>query len=215
MKKMIAVAVSLGLLAGAFALPAEAGKKKAVPTTLYLHGTQELGEAGVPDAVASNLWMTMDSTKPAGATPKSMFVTNYVVGPNTACSGNGLLPTWRGQLAGTVKGDLKVTLHTVATPATTLNVELFPDGSGGCDSDLGSTGYAPPAAAQAVEVAPGPAVTEVVFEDVNFKAGASLVLMLSIADAPHPGQVRVLYDSPDYGSMIEMVCTPLAGKKCA
>ena len=216
MKKMIAVAVSLGLMAAALAVaPAQAGKKKAVKTTLYLHGTQPAGELELPDTWVNSLWFPMDTTEPSGAAPKSTFVTNYVGGPNTACSGNGLLPTWKGQLAGAVKGDLTVTLNTVATPATSLNVELFPDGSGGCESDLGSTGYAPPAAAQTVDLAPGPAVTEITFEDVNFKAGAWLVMMLSIGDAPHPGQVRVLYDAPGYDSKIEFKCTPLEGKTCA
>lgn len=216
MRKTIVVALALGLIASAFAYaPAQAGKKKAVKTTLYLHGTQQVGEAELPDTWLNSLWFPMDTTEPSGELPKSMFVTNYVAGPNTACSGNGLLPTWKGTFAGTVKGDMTVTLHTVATPATKLKVELFPDGSGGCDSDLGSTGYAPPAASASVDVAPGPATTEVKFEDVNFRAGAWLVLMLSIDGAPHPGQVRVLYDAPGYDSKIEMTCTPLAGKKCA
>jgi len=217
-RKSLVVALVLGLLASALAVaPAQAGKKKKKPveTTLYLHGTQQAGEAELPDTWINSLWFPLDTTEPSGAAPKSMFVTNYVGGPNTACSGNGLLPTWKGNFAGTVKGDLTVTLHTIATPATSLNVELFPDGSGGCDSDLGSTGYAPPAAAQTVDVAPGPAVTEVKFEDVKFKTGAWMVLMLSIGNGPHPGQVRVLYDAPGYDSKIELLCIPTAGKKCA
>jgi hypothetical protein len=216
MKKSIVIMLVLGLIAGAMAFaPAQAGKKKAVATTLYLHGRAPVGEADLPDTWTSSLWFAMDPTEPADPTPKSMFVTNYVGGPNTACSGNGLLPTWKGALAGAVKGDLTVTLHTVATPATALNVELFPDGSGGCDSDLGSTGYAPPAAAATVDVPPGPGVTEVKFENVNFKAAASLVMMLSIGNGPHPGQVRVLFDGADYGSKIEFKCVPSSGKKCA
>ena len=158
--------------------------------------------------VSGGSFMPADSTKPSAAEPKSMFVTNYLVGPNTACSGNGLLPTWRANLKGTVRGDVKITLHTIGSPAAPMNVELFPDGAGGCESDLGSTGYMPPAAAQTVQVPPGPGVTEVVFEDVNFKVLGSLVLQLSIPGGPaNPYQVRVLYDSSSFASSIEL---PLA-----
>jgi hypothetical protein len=201
MKKLMAL-VAAGVLVASFAGPATAGKAKKV--SLYLHGDNPAQETGMADAVANGLLMTMDATKPAAGAPDSMFVTNYVVGPNTACSGNGLLPVWRGAIKGTATGDVTVTLNTVATPATQMNVELFPDGTGGCDSDLGSTGYVPPAAAQVVDVAPGPAVTKVTFKNVKFKMIGSLILQLSIANGPHPGQVRVLYDSADFASSVQL-----------
>jgi hypothetical protein len=218
MKKAIVTALVLGLLAGALALPADAKKKvkaKPVATSLYLHGAQQVGEAELPDTWLSSAWMGMDATKPDGATPKSMFVTNYLAGPNTACSGNGLVPTWKGALAGTVKGDLKLTLNTVGSPAAKLQVDVFPDGTGGCESDLGSTGFVPPAASTIVDVPPGPGVTEVTFPNVNFKSVGSLVIMLSIPGAPaNPYQVRVLYDGAGYESGLSFSCIPAAGTSC-
>jgi hypothetical protein len=216
MKRALVVAVVLGLLGGALAIPAGAKKSaKPVKTALYLHGTQEAGEAEFPDTWLGATWMGMDSTKPDASTPKSMFVTNYIGGPNTACSGNGLLPTWKGPLAGTVKGTLKLTLHTVGSPAAVLQADVFPDGTGGCESDLGSTGFVPPAATAQVAVPPGPGVTEITFKGVNFKSVGSLVVMLSIPGAPaNPYQVRVLYDGAGFESGLSFTCTPAAGKTC-
>lgn len=216
MKKALAVILALGLVAGALAMPATAKKKKKaapVETTLYMHGTEQAGELEAANA-GSGTFMAMDSTKPAAGAPKSMNVTNYVVGPNTACSGNNLVPTWRGPVAGTVKGDVKLRLHTVAGPAAVIQADLFPDGTGGCDSDLGSTGFVPPVATVQAEVAPGPGVTEITFPNVNFKAVGSVVVMLSAGTVGNPEQVRVLYDDATYDSSMTFSCTPTSGTAC-
>jgi hypothetical protein len=215
MKRTLILLLIFGLVVGAVAT-AEAGKKKKpVVTNLYLHGTQPVGEAELPDTWISSAWMAMDSTTPDGSSPKSMFVTNYFGGPNTACSGNGLLPTWKGALSGTVKGDIKLTLHTIGSPAAVMQIDVFPDGVGGCDSAV-SMDYVPPAATAIVDVPPGPGVTEVVFEDANFKAVGSLVLMLSIPGGPaNPYQVRVLYDGAGFESGFKFSCIPARGKSCA
>lgn len=214
MKKLILLGLTMGLLVSSLGAPAGAAKKKAKPVamTMFLHGTDASGEAEYPNGV----FKKMDATEPTDATPKSMNATNYGVGPNTACSGNNLLPTWSGALAGTVKGDVKAFINTISAPATTLRFELFADGTGGCDSSLGSTGYVPPAAFATVDVAPGPAETEVLFEDVNFKSFANLVLMVSVegTGSGGPGQSRLFYDSPEFASRLELSCTPTSGKSC-
>ena len=215
MKRFVVLFLALGLVAGSIATADAKKKAKPVKTSLFLHGTSDVGETEIADNVAGGLFMAMDPTKSDAATPKSMFVTNYFVGPNTACSGNGLLPTWKGALAGTVKGDLTVTLNTIGSAAAQMQVDLFADGTGGCESDLGSTGFVPPVASAIVAVPPGPGVTEVKFEDVNFKATASLVMMLSIPGAPaNPYQVRVLYDGAGYDSNIQLSCIPAGGSSC-
>jgi hypothetical protein len=214
MKKALIAILVLGLLAGAQAFPAAAKRAKAKPVTLYLHGTEDLGELEIGNA-GSGTFMPADPTKPDASTPKSMFVTNYLVGPNTSCSGNSLLPTWRGRLSGTVKGDVTLTLHTIGSPGAVMQADLFPDGTGGCDSDLGSTGFIPPAASTQVDVAPGPGVTEVTFSGINFKAVGSVVVMLSIPGAPaNPYQVRVFYDGAGYESALTLPCVPKTGKSC-
>jgi hypothetical protein len=215
MKRLLVLGLVLGLAIGSIATAEAKKKAKPVATTLYLHGTQDAGEAEMVDNISGGLFMGMDPTKPDAATPKSMFVTNYLVGPNTACSGNSLVPTWRGMFAGTAKGDVTITLNTVGSPAAKMQVDLFPDGTGGCDSDLGSTGFVPPAASAIVDVPPGPGVTEVKFEGVNFKAEGTLVLMLSIPGAPaNPYQVRVLYDGSGFESNITLSCIPASGRSC-
>lgn len=215
MKRSIVLFLALGLVVGSIATADAKMKAKPVATTLYLHGIAEAGEAELADNVSGGLFMAMDPTKPSAATPKSMFVTNYIVGPNTTCSGNALLPTWKGTLSGTVKGDLTITLNTVGSPLAKMQVDVFPDGTGGCDSAVGSTGFVPPAASAVVDVPPGPGVTEVKFEGVNFKAVGSLVVMLSIPGAPaNPYQVRVLYDGAGFESNVMLSCTPASGKSC-
>lgn len=218
MRKTIIIALVLGLVAGALTAPAASAKKKKKPkpqaVTLYLHGTDEIGDL---EYVNQGDFQKMDTEEPAGSQPKSRFATNYILGPNTECSGNALFPTWRGPLSGSMVGDLKVTLHTVSTPAAQLSVELYADGDGGCNSPaLGVEDYSPPVAEQVVDVAPGPATTEVVFEKVKFKTVASLVMMVHIqpvAANRSPHQVRLLYDSADYASMIELMCIPPKGSK--
>jgi hypothetical protein len=215
MKRVIPLMLIVALVA-ALGAPATAKKKKPKPVKMsfYLHGTEMVGEAYLN---TDQTYMPMDTKKPAGSEPKSIFVTNYVVGPNTACSGNGLLPTWKGPLIGKVAGKLTVTLQTIATPATKLKVEVFPDGNGGCESTLGNTGYVPPAAAASVDVPPGPGETVVTFDNVKFRTLSHAILQLSIDPSPAPvgpQQVRVLYDSTDYVSKVAFTCTPVRGKKC-
>lgn len=201
MRKLALSVMALAVLVGAIAAPAGAAKKK--PTTLYLHGTEYVGEAGLPSTWLEDNWMRMDTSEPTDSAPKSMFVTNYVSGPNTTCSGNGLLPTWRGDFKGKVKG-LTLNLHTIASPAATLKVDVFPDGTGGCNSTAtGASDYVPPAATATVEVAPGHSETVVKFKNKPFKATSSLVLMLSMV-GPSPAQVRVLYDSADMASNLQV-----------
>ena len=131
--KRIAALLAVACVAAAFVAPAEAGKVKTFKHTVYLHGTQQAGEAEAPDTWVGGIWMKMDGTKPAGDPPKSVFVTNYVGGPNTNCSGNGLLPVWAGDMKGTIKGTVTVALHTVASPAASLEARLYPDANGGCN----------------------------------------------------------------------------------
>jgi hypothetical protein len=207
--KRLAALLAVTCVAAAFVAPADAAKKKKAKTfkhTIYLHGTQQAGEAEIPDAWLSDLWMNMDAEKPGSGAPKSMFVTNYVGGPNTNCSGNGLLPVWQGAMKGTVKGNVTLELHTVASPAASLEARLYPDASGGCNESA-----APPAASAIVEVAPGQSVTKVTFKKVNFKVLSRMVLQLNMAGAPTPGQVRVLYDSDTAASSVSFTCIK---KKC-
>ena len=219
MKRALVLLALTGLIAGSVAAPAQAkAKAKPVKTTLYFHGTQPVGEAQLDEMWLNSNWMKMDSTEPAAGQPKSMFVTNYMRGPNTNCNGNGLLPLWRGDITGTVKGDVKVTLNTIATPAVELVASLYPDATGACRTEgnpvLPASEAPDPVAQVTVTPAPGPGVTEIVFKKVNFKATANMIVQFHVPNLSTPGQVRILYDSADYASNISFACVPASGKSC-
>ena len=218
MKKALIIALVMGVVVGAMSVPAVAKKKaKPKPVTLYMHGTEQTGEQEIPDSAGAANWKDLTTSEPSAGPPKSMNVTNYVAGPNSQCSGNNLYPTWGGELVGTTTGDLKVILNTVATPAANLKVDIFADGAGGCTNPtLGVDDYVDPVATQTVTLAPGPAETEIVFKKVKFKTFSTLVVMLTLADQGQtPAQARVLYDSADFASRIELLCTPKSGGSCA
>lgn len=224
MKKALIVTLVTGLLVASFGGSAIAGKKKksAKPMayTLYMHGTLPSGEAQYADNLANSTgFMQMDTNEPTDPAPRSMFVTNYLVGPNSSCSGNMLFPTWSGALIGKVSGDLKVFLNAAAPPTGKVNVDVFADATGGCDSSLGSTGYVPPVATATVALAPGMAENEIVFEDVKFESMMNIVVMITpVSDGPqgtfYPSQTRLFYDSAQFATRIELSCAPTSGKSC-
>ena len=217
MKRALVLLALTGLIAGSVAAPAQA-KAKPVKTTLYFHGTQPVGEAQLDEMWLNSNWMRMDSAEPAAGQPKSMFVTNYMRGPNTNCNGNGLLPLWRGDITGTVRGNVNVTLNTIATPAVELVASLYPDATGACRTEgnpaLPASEAPDPVAQVTVTPAPGPGVTEIVFKKVNFKATANMIVQFHVPNLSTPGQVRILYDSADYASNISFACLPASGKSC-
>jgi hypothetical protein len=204
MKKLILMLAGMAVLISSLAAPAVAAKTKA--TTLYLHGKAPVQEAYINEMWVDSIWMTMDGTEPTKPEPASMFVTNYVRGPNTDCDGNGLLPVWKGDFAANFKGTAKVTLHTIATPATSMVVSLYRDPTGTCTSNLptGASTAPKPVAQTELEVPAGAGVTEIVFKKLKFKSVSSLALQLHIPNMT-PGQVRVLFDSADFPSSLQLL----------
>lgn len=208
MKKIVAILMLTGLLVASLGGAAAAGKK-AKPSTLFLHGRGPVAEAYLNETWLDDFYMEMNTEEPTAAEPSSMFVTNYMRGPNTDCDGNGLLPVWKGDFVGKHKGDVTVTLHTIATPATDLVISLYADATGTCSSP-GTPGVSEPTeapkpvATETVTVSPGPGVTEVTFENVKFKALSNVLLQLNIPNLSTPGQVRVLFDSTDFPSSVTL-----------
>jgi hypothetical protein len=223
MRKTLTIAVAAGLVAGCMAAPATAKKAKgpkAKAYTLYMHGNHPAGEAEYVEQTANGTgFMTMDTNEPTESFPRSTFVTNYLRGPNSTCSGNGLFPTWTGAVTGKISGNMTVYLNALAHPAGQVKVDVFADANGGCESALGSTGYTPPVASQVVDLAPGPAENEIVFRKVSFSTFANIVVMVTpvmeeTAGVFYPWQTRLLYDSPDFATRIEFRCKPLLGRSC-
>ncbi|MGH2807464.1 MAG: hypothetical protein ACRDKT_09320 [Actinomycetota bacterium] len=201
---LVAVVLAVGLVFATVSAPAGAKKKD---TIFYLHGKDTpVGEAHLPETWIDGAWMTMDGKKPGAGAPSSMFVTNYLRGPNTDCDGNGLLPVWKGDYSGTFKGDVKIHLHTVATPAVQMTVSLYRDPTGTCTATppVGDSQAPKPVATDLVDVAPGHAETVVTFKKVKFTAMSGLLLQLSIPTMTTPGQVRILFDSADLASTVHL-----------
>lgn len=204
MRRFISIFVTL-MVATAIAAPPVGAAK--TTTTFYLHGKGPVQEAYINEMWLDSAWMNMDSTKPTDAEFASMFVTNYFRGPNTDCDGNGLLPVWKGDFSGTFKGAAKVSLHTVATPAVKMTVSLYKDPTGTCTSNLptGASEAPKPVATTVVDVAPGHAMTEITFKKVKFEAAGGLALQLSIPTQTTPGQVRILFDSAEFASNVQLI----------
>ena len=227
--KRIAGLLLVAVVAAALtsAVPAAAKKKaKPVATKLFLHGDGPVGESqSVP--VVSDAMLPMDPTEPAGAEPKSKFITNYLVGPNTECSGNNLFPVWSGAVSGTIKGDMKLTIHTVGTPGP-IEVRVWPDVlSSQCNSEnpvASSSAYIEPAGSVEVELPPGHGTVEAVIKNVNFKAIGTMAVQITpvvLVDVPSPGGSvlnpflsRILYDTTDFASSLEFSCIPAKGASC-
>lgn len=214
MRKKVAVTLLVGLVAAAVAVgPAHAGKKKTKPVTFYLHGTETVGEIDTANDFAVR-YKPMSTTKPAEPAPRSVSWITWTGEPAmwNDCAGSFLLPVWSGSVSGRIVGDLKVELHTFSAP-TSVEIQIWPDLlSQQCATNDVSTGeYPVPAAQETVEIAGGPATTEVVLKDVDFKAASSITLQIR-PHGPMPG--RVLYDSPDYASSLTFTCIPASGRSC-
>jgi len=205
-KTLMLIALIGGLIAGSISTPAGAAKSE--PLTYFLHGRGPVAETYLHEIWLDDAYMSMDTVEPTAAEPSSIFVTNYVRGPNTDCDGNGLLgAVWRGEFSGKRKGDVVVTLHTAATPAVELVVSLYADATGTCSSG-GTPATAPseapkPLAQAQAAVAPGLGVTEFTFKNVKFKAVSNALLQLHIPTMTTPGQVRILFDSTEYPSSVQ------------
>jgi len=220
MKKAIAVALALGLMAGALAAPAQAGKKKKkakpVKTTLYMHGDLPVGDmAEWIEGASGGTHNKMDTTEPAAGPPKSHSYTLFGAG-NTQCTGNELFPSWEGQIAGTIVGDLKLYANMLAPPSKVIARVWVDVPFGSCTSEVaGVENFVDPIAEVEVEVPAGANELEIVFEKLKVPAQMNLIVQLHQQDEPQ-NQGRVLYDSADFPTRVEFNCIPPKGAKaCA
>lgn len=217
MRKSLAVGVVLALVVGAMSVPATAAKKKKkkavpAPVTLFFHGTEPLGEVDMANNIAAGgTLLPMDITEPTGTPSKSFPILDLVATPNEACSGSPLFPSWTGNLAGRVTGDVKVIFNTIGS-AGTVDVELFADaGPLACNET-----YIEPAAEVTVDLPPGTGTVEAVIKGVDFALLRNLVVMINPKNLDAPAAGRILYDSAADPSRVELVCTPSGGaRSCA
>lgn len=213
MKKILVTAVALALVVGAMAVPATAGKKKKppappqpVPTTLYFHGSETVGEADLANNFPTGSTMAMDATESTGTQSKSFPILDAVATPNEACSGSPLFPSWTGNMAGQITGDVKVFFNTIGS-AGSVDVELFVDvGPLSCNDT-----YSEPVGETTIDLPAGAGSVEAVIEGVNVPVGGILVVMINPRNLDAPAAGRVLYDSSTDPSRVELMCIPAAG----
>ncbi|MEA2452671.1 MAG: hypothetical protein QOG04_1381 [Actinomycetota bacterium] len=210
MKRLVVLAMIVGLMAGSL-VHAEAKAPKPTKVTMYLHGTEMLGEVDMGNNFGA-AYNKMDTTKPDGAAPKSWGLSAWRGTPWNDCAGMFILPVWTSGLTGTVKGDIKISLYSINGPRA-VEVQIWADvGSQACASNDTSTGtYPEPTVSTVVDLAPGAGLTEATIEDVNFKAHGIVMLQLR-PTGPNPG--RLLYDAADYASSIQFTCIPSSGRSC-
>ena len=215
LKKALLLAVVGGLLAGAMVSTADAAKKKkkpkkpaAVATTLYLHGGSPSGEADAVDWLVNNTLNSMDGTAPTDPAPKSM---SFVQGTaDQTCTGFPLAwPYWQGGLAGTITGDVKVTLNFVSAPVPGTQIRLWADTPVFLCEDAD---YIKPAIEHTFDVPAGSNKVEVVVKGVKVKALSQLSMTVWNGELTTAG--RVLYDSTGFDSKVEFKCIPASGKSC-
>lgn len=211
MKKAITIVLALALVATGATVAGAAAKKKKKPkpvvTTLYMHGEQPLGEIDAAEWIANGTStadvLQMDPTAPTGSQPKSQQW-GYAAF-NTNCSGLPLFPTWVGNLQGTIVGDAKLTIHSISAPGS-ITARIWTDTPVFSCNDA----YIPPAAEVQVTPPPGSGSFEVVFEGLNLKAQANVMIELLGTTT----QGRVLYDSTSADTNLEFSCVPARGTTC-
>lgn len=204
MKKIISIALAMGLVGGALALPAEAKKKaKPVATTFFMEGTSSFGEE---DQEANGTYLKLQAAEGSGA--KTMGLFNLVASPNTNCGGNSLMPVFVGPLSGRVVGDMKVTFSVSSTPANKVEVRVWPDlGAQACNE-----AYLEPAGSVTVDLPAGAGTVEATIEGLNFTAQSIMMIQITPVLAAPPGYARVSYGTAD--SKVEFTCIPASGSSC-
>lgn len=208
MKKIVLLALASALISGSLLPSAGAAKPKPVKTTLYLHGNAPIGE-GAEGAlnISDDLQMKLDTTAPSDPLPKSYNFNNPV--GNDKCSGNStFFPTWNGDLAGTIVGDVTWTAHFVAPPSQVIARIWTDTPISSCNES-----YIEPAAEVTVDIPAGRNAVEIVFPKLKLKAGYNVMVELLQRSASKQG--RVLYDAVGFESALTFDCIPLKGKTCA
>ncbi|MFN2388790.1 MAG: hypothetical protein ABR575_04190 [Actinomycetota bacterium] len=223
MKKILLGGLIAALVVGSLGLPAAAKKKKKqvkpVPTALYLHGNESIGEVEGFPFIAPEGFLVMDPTEPEGTESKSKGITNYVAGPVYDCAGNLYWPVWIGNVAGTIKGDMKLTFHARSTPGN-VTVRVWPDVA---SQQCATQGFYPePVGEVTVALPSGQGTVEAVIEDVDFEAASGVMIQISPERSAEAGGrpvylpfvARVLYDATTTPSVLEFSCIPASGRSC-
>lgn len=176
--------------------------------TLYFHGA---GDRFVDE----DQWLAgpppMDRNAPTSDEFESKQLTNYLIGPNHACAGNGLWPVWVGYVGGgTIVGDATLTIDVAGATGGDVVVNIWTDVSGPACNEA----YPEPDATATVALPVGAGTLEVAVPTDGLAPEFQLMVQLQPPDDA-PGelgnptsQARVFYDSADFPGSISFTCQP-------
>lgn len=194
----------LGLIASLAVAPAQAKKKaKPIATTLFMDGTSTFGEE---DQIANGTYLKLAPA--AGSGEKSIGIPNYTGGPNPNCAGNSLVPVFVGGVAGRVVGDMKVTFEAMSSPASKVEIRVWPDVSAQACNEA----YIEPAGSVIVDIPAGQGGVEATIEGLDFVATSGVMIQVTPVTGGAPSWGRLFYGTD--ASKVEFLCAPASGKSC-
>ena len=172
-----------------------------IPTKLYFHGTEALGEIDNVNGTVGAWFMRMDAKKPESPAPRSV---GYGWG-NTRCVGNHFFPVWVGNVSGTIVGDLKVIFESASYPQD-VDIRVW----AGVNQAYCNNDYFEPSLSTSVTLPPGKATVTAVLKNSRLRVRDFLMVQISPTQiaGDTPGFGRVLYDSPDAPSRVEFRILP-------
>lgn len=207
MKKLLSIGISLLLVsATAATTAARPAKRKAVPATLYLHGSDRIDD--VPLVTLSP--GAMDTKKPSESTPASRQYINYIAGPRQDCvNGYVFSPVWYGKVAGRIVGNMKVTFFSASSEGS-VTLAIYADDS---EYKCGDSKHQPLYRTW-VDIPTGAEKVTATIKHINLPVQGMLAFEIT-PNAPTPPFVgRMLYDAKDYASKIRFSCIPARGRSC-
>ena len=183
---ILALALVAGVLLVGPAGPASAATDGSATQTLYMDGTDQLGEV---DQEASGTFLQLNAAP--GSAEKSMMIPNYVGGPNTECAGNSLFPVFVGDVTGRVTGDLNITFPAISEGGN-VDIHIWPDvTSQSCDAD-----YPQPAGTVRVALPTGQGTVQATIPALDFVAEDSIMIQITPTIGAPPYYARAFYGTP-------------------
>ena len=174
-----------------------------VEVVFHLHGGTDTAYIDDDDPLGGG--MPMDREAPSSSEFESMQLLNYVGGPNTQCTGNGLFPTWDGYIGnGTVDGTAVLEFDVVGSPGGTAVVDLWADVTA---QNCNEAYIAPDASVEfTLPAGAGRATVEIPLDGLDPDFQLRMMLRANTGDPLSQG--RVLYDGTDYDATLTLTCQP-------
>lgn len=171
--------------------------------TFHLHGNEAVPFTD-DEMYAVAPVQVMDTTPPTGDF-QSRQLTNYVGGPNTACSQNGFFPTWEGFVGnGTIVGDATLDIDVVGGLGGPVEVRIWSDSPGGGCNDANVA----PTVTTTANLPSGNGKLTVALPMDGIDPMWQLKVMILPTLLSPTSQARFLYDGAEYDATLSFTCQP-------